>query len=119
MWYNYDMNSTATIKPWGSFVSFTNNEVSTVKLLYITKGEEFSLQYHLNRDEFWRVIKGSPKIIIGEKTLDSHEGEEFFVPAGTNHRVGAPVDDVVILEISKGVFDENDIVRLEDKYNRI
>ncbi len=119
MWYNYVMNSTATIKPWGSFVSFTNNEVSTVKLLYITKGEEFSLQYHLNRDEFWRVIKGSPKIIIGEKTIDSGEGEEFFVPAKTNHRVGAPIDDVVILEISKGVFDENDIVRLEDKYNRI
>ena len=117
--YNYVMNSATTIKPWGSFVSFTNNELSTVKLLYVSKGEEFSLQYHHNRDEFWRVIKGSPKIIIGEKTVDSHEGEEFFVPSGTNHRVSAPVDDVVILEISKGVFDENDIVRLEDKYNRI
>lgn len=119
VWYNYGMNSTTTIKPWGSFISFTNNELSTVKLLNIKKGEEFSLQHHLNRDEFWRVIKGSPKIIIGEKTVDSNEGEEFFVPAGTNHRIGAPIDDVVILEISKGVFDEDDIVRIEDKYNRI
>jgi mannose-6-phosphate isomerase-like protein (cupin superfamily) len=113
------MNSSTTKKPWGSFVSFTNNELSTVKLLYISKGEEFSLQYHLNRDEFWRIIKGNPVITIGEKVLNSTEGEEFFVPARTNHRIGAPTDDVVVLEISKGVFDENDIVRLEDKYNRI
>lgn len=113
------MNSTTTIKPWGSFISFTNNEASTVKLLYINKGEEFSLQHHLNRDEFWRVIKGNPKVIIGEKTIDSRESEEFFVPAGTNHRISAPVNDVVILEISKGLFDENDIVRIEDKYNRV
>lgn len=112
------MNPSTTKKPWGSFIKFTDNEPSTVKLLYINKDEELSLQHHFQRDEFWRVIKGNPEITIGERIEPSHEGDEFLVPRGVNHRISAKEDDVVILEISKGFFDENDIVRVEDKYHR-
>ncbi|KND48158.1 MAG: mannose-1-phosphate guanylyltransferase [Parcubacteria bacterium C7867-006] len=113
------MNSTTTKRPWGSFTRFTDNENSTVKLLNINKGEQLSLQYHMKRSEFWRVISGNPEIIIDEQKYDAKEGDEFNVSAESKHRIGAPYDDVVILEISKGDFDENDIVRLEDKYNRV
>ena len=113
------MDSTTTKRPWGSFTRFTNNEPSTVKLLYITKGEEFSLQYHTHREEFWKIIKGSPEVVIGDKTEHPKEGDEFLVQPHTNHRISAPYDDIVVLEISKGQFDEDDIVRIEDKYNRV
>lgn len=114
------MHPTTTKRPWGSFTRFTDNEVSTVKLLNITKGEEFSLQYHQTRTEFWRVMSGHPKIVFGEETFDNVEpGIEFVITPHTNHRISAPIDDVVVLEISTGQFDEDDIVRLEDKYNRI
>lgn len=112
------MNITTTVKPWGSFNRFTQNEISTVKFLNITAGEELSLQYHNKREEFWKIVSGHPKIVIGEETFYPEPGEEFTILAGTQHRIGAPKDDVVILEISTGEFDENDIVRLEDKYNR-
>lgn len=112
------MEPETTTRPWGSFIRFTNNELSTVKLLFITKGEKLSLQYHENREEFWRVISGSPEITIGEKITQAKVGDEFNVPAKSNHRISANIDDVTILEIAKGNFDENDIVRLEDKYNR-
>ena len=112
------MNPVTTKRPWGSFTRFTNNEPSTVKILHITKGEEFSLQYHTNREEFWKVLSGSPEIIIGEETHVPEPGEEFLIKPHTNHRISAPKDDVVVLEISKGEFDEDDIVRIEDKYNR-
>ena len=112
------MNSDTTKKPWGSFTRFTNNEPSTVKILHINKGEEFSLQYHTHREEFWKIIKGSPEIVVGEKTEHPHEGEEFVIAPHTNHRISAPKDDVTVLEISRGNFDENDIVRVEDKYGR-
>lgn len=112
------MNPETTKRPWGSFTRFTNNEPSTVKLLYINKGEEFSLQYHTHRQEFWKIISGHPDIIVGEKSFQPKEGEEFLIEPHTNHRISAPVDNVVVLEISEGQFDENDIVRLEDKYNR-
>ena len=112
------MNSLTTKRPWGSFTRFTNNEVSTVKLLYINKGEETSLQYHTHREEFWKIIKGNPKIVVGDNVYSPSEGEEFKVLSNTSHRISAPENDVVILEISKGEFDEDDIMRIEDKYNR-
>ncbi|MFA5889288.1 MAG: phosphomannose isomerase type II C-terminal cupin domain [Candidatus Paceibacterota bacterium] len=113
------MKSVTTKKPWGSFTRFTNNESSTVKLLYINKGERFSLQYHTHREEFWEIIRGSPEIIIGDKTYYPHEGEEFTIAPLAKHRISAPKDDVVVLEISEGEFDESDIVRIEDDYNRV
>lgn len=112
------MSSVTTKRPWGSFTRFTNNEISTVKILNITKGEEFSLQFHNHREEFWKIMKGSPEITIGEDIFHPIEGEEFTVGIGVKHRISAPQDDVVVLEISKGEFDEEDIVRIEDKYNR-
>ncbi len=113
------MNSSTTKRPWGSFTRFTNNEPSTVKLLYINKGEEFSLQYHTHRKEFWKILEGSPEIIVGDTVTHNPEpGAEFVIEPNTNHRISAPKDNVVVLEISTGQFDENDIVRLEDKYNR-
>ncbi|MES2213603.1 MAG: phosphomannose isomerase type II C-terminal cupin domain [Patescibacteria group bacterium] len=113
------MIPTSTTRPWGSFIRFTENEPSTVKLLYVTKGEELSLQYHTHREEFWRVIEGSPEIIIGDETFHPTVGEEFFIKSGVQHRISAPTDNIVILEIATGQFDENDIVRMEDKYNRM
>lgn len=112
------MNVVTEKRPWGMFARFTNNEPSTVKLLYINKGEELSLQYHTHREEFWRIIHGSPKIIIGDSVFHPNEGEDFTIAPHTNHQISAPVDNVIILEISKGQFDEGDIVRVEDKYNR-
>lgn len=112
------MNSVVTNKPWGSFTSFIKNGACTVKLLNIVKGELLSLQYHKSRDEFWKVISGRPKIIIGQDEFEAHEGDEFNIPAMTKHRIIADYNDVVILEIATGDFDEDDIVRLEDKYDR-
>jgi len=113
------MEPLTTKRPWGSFTRFTNNELSTVKLIFVNKGEELSLQYHSKREEFWRVISGTPKVTIGEEVKEGNPGDDFHVDIGVKHRISAPNDDVLILEISKGEFDEDDIVRLEDKYNRL
>jgi hypothetical protein len=34
------------------------------------------------------------------------------------HTIGAPENDVEFMEIALGHFDENDIVRIKDRYNR-
>lgn len=112
------MKPVTTQKPWGSFTRFTNNEPSTVKILHINKGEEFSLQYHTNRREFWKILKGHPEIIAGEMIEHPEEDAEFIIEPQVSHRISAPLDDVAVLEISTGQFDEDDIVRIEDKYNR-
>ena len=106
-------------KPWGGFREFTENEKGTVKILFIKKGEEFSLQKHHNRDEFWRVLSGNPDITIGDRTTRAKKDDEFEIEPEVKHRIAAPEDDVEVLEISRGKFDETDIIRIKDKYGRI
>ncbi len=105
-------------RPWGSFEQFTNNELSTVKILDVKSGEKFSLQYHNNRDEFWKVISGNPTLTVGDEEKIGKEGDEFFIPKKTKHRIQANDKDVKVLEISFGNFDENDEIRIDDIYGR-
>lgn len=113
------MNKLIVEKPWGKFEQFTHNQASTVKVLTILPNNELSLQYHNNRIEFIVVIVGHPKIIIGEKEILAKPNDEYIIGKGVKHKISAIDDEVKILEISFGDFDEDDIVRLEDKYGRV
>jgi mannose-6-phosphate isomerase-like protein (cupin superfamily) len=105
-------------RPWGNFERFCHNEKVTVKIIQVNPNEELSLQYHHNRDEFWKVIEGVGDIVIGDETLVGSKGDEFFIPRETKHQIITSNSTISIMEISFGDFDENDIVRLSDKYNR-
>ncbi|MDQ5863905.1 MAG: phosphomannose isomerase type II C-terminal cupin domain [Thermoproteota archaeon] len=106
-------------RPWGKFEKFHENKPCTVKLIYVNANSRLSLQYHKKRSEFWKVIKGTAMVEIGEKTITLQEGETITIPRQTKHRVLALENDCIILEIAYGKFDENDIVRLEDDYHRV
>ncbi len=105
-------------RPWGSFTTFAKNELTTVKLITVNAGEAFSLQSHKNRAEFWRVISGNGIITVGEVKETIQVGADYEIPPETLHRVEAGSEAVLILEVSRGDFDEEDIVRAEDKYGR-
>src|ERR1044071_8881717 len=108
-------------RPWGKFERFTLNEPSTVKLVYVQSGRRLSLQYHKNRSEFWKVVKGPIQVQIGKEVRILMTGQSIMIPERTVHRMigmdGVP--QAVVLEISFGEFDEADIVRLEDDYARL
>jgi mannose-6-phosphate isomerase-like protein (cupin superfamily) len=105
-------------RPWGNFERFSHNEKTTVKILQINPNEAQSLQFHQHRDEFWRVIEGEGIVVIGDEVVKCKKGDEFYVPSETNYQIRTGNSALTILEISFGNFDENDIVRLEDRYNR-
>jgi mannose-6-phosphate isomerase len=106
-------------RPWGGFREFTENDKGTVKIIFVRKGEAFSLQKHENRHEFWRVLSGNPDITIGSKTTRAKKGDEFDIQPKIDHRISASIDDTEILEISRGQFAEDDIIRIKDKYGRV
>lgn len=106
-------------RPWGGFEQFTHNMQCTVKLLNVKPGQKLSLQYHRNRDEFWRVVAGEGSFVIGDDLLEGKPGDEFFIKRGDKHRIMTADSHVQVLEVSFGEFDENDIVRLEDHYDRV
>lgn len=105
-------------RPWGGFEEFVKNDRVTVKILTVDPREAFSLQTHEKRDEFWRVISGSGFITIGDTRAAIAVDREYHIPAGTRHRLEAGDEAIKVLEIALGEFDEEDIIRLEDKYGR-
>ena len=105
-------------RPWGQFDQFTLNEVTTVKILSINKGGSLSLQYHNHRQEFWRILSGHPLVTVGWDIKIANPGDEFIIDELQLHRLEAQGDDARILEIAYGNFDEEDIVRIKDKYDR-
>ncbi len=106
-------------KPWGSEEIYTQNEPSTVKILKVDPRGILSLQTHKNREEFWKILKGYGFVTLGDKKIEAHAGDSFFIKKGEAHRIEAQEIEIEFLEISYGAFDEEDIVRLEDAYGRV
>jgi mannose-6-phosphate isomerase-like protein (cupin superfamily) len=106
-------------RPWGAFRRFTNNILSTVKIITVKPNEQLSLQSHKKRSEFWRVISGDGIFEIDGRKYIVEKGIEKEIKIGAKHRMQAGSDGMEVLEIATGDFDENDIVRYEDKYGRV
>ncbi len=105
-------------RPWGNFQQFTENRKSTIKIISVEPFNSLSLQYHNHRDEFWKVIKGQCNFTVGENVFQANEGDEINIPRKVKHRIRTASVQVWVLEISFGHFDEADINRLEDDYER-
>lgn len=104
-------------RPWGNFQLLTMNEKTTVKILNLISGNRTSLQLHQNRSEKWFVLDGEGLVFL-DKQISVKPHDIIFIPSKTPHRLQA-VTDMTILEISYGQFDESDIKRLEDDYQRL
>ena len=103
-------------KPWGYFEQLTDNEKTTVKIISINAGNRTSLQFHELRSEKWYVLSGEGYAMNPDKKRVK-PGDKLFISKTTVHRLEA-ITDMKILEISFGNFQESDIKRLEDDYNR-
>ncbi len=105
-------------RPWGTQRQFTHNSSSTVKIHRMQPGGETSLQSHAKRSEFWHFISGSGVIHVEDKEYNVVAGDECSAPVGAKHRWLAGPSGLVLLEVATGDFDEEDIIRYEDKYGR-
>lgn len=106
-------------RPWGRFEKFHENKMSTVKLIYIIANRRLSLQYHTQRNEFWRIISGTAEVEVDGQIFNVKEGDDISIGSKSQHRIKALSSGCTVLEISYGHFDESDIVRIEDDFNRI
>lgn len=106
-------------RPWGDELWITDKQPVMVKILNVNSGEAFSLQYHNDRDEYWRVLSGNGIAEIDGKKTEVGPGDEIVAPRGAQHRLTGGSERLTVLELAFGRFDENDIVRLEDRYGRI
>lgn len=104
-------------RPWGNFTQYTHNASTTVKIIEVSSNGILSLQLHHHRDELWIPLDEGIIAEIGDKKIIAEKGKPLWVPRETIHRLSAS-KTARVLEIAFGNFDENDIVRLDDKYGR-
>lgn len=97
---------------WGTFLKFIENQTCTVKIIYIKKNRAIHLQYHKNRTEQWYLISGLVWVTNGEVSKKLHPGDITQIEKLAIHKMEG-LEDSIVLEISKGIFDENDIVHLD------
>ncbi len=107
-------------RPWGYYQSIDEGARHQVKRIVVKPGDRLSLQKHFHRAEHWIVVKGTAEVDRdGERHL-VHENESIYLPIGCVHRLGNPGKiDLELIEVQTGSYlGEDDIVRIEDVYNR-
>ena len=105
--------------PWGFEELLWTAEPLTVKILHAKPGQRMSLQLHRKRDEEWVVLSDSCFLDDGTTRRELTRGERVVITRGTKHRLGAEEIEAVVLEISRGHFDQDDIERFKDDYGRV
>jgi mannose-1-phosphate guanylyltransferase/mannose-6-phosphate isomerase len=108
-------------RPWGDYESIDHGPRYQVKRLTVKPGASLSAQLHHHRAEHWVVVKGTAKITRGDETFLLSENQSTYIPLGVTHRLENPgVIPLEIIEVQSGSYlGEDDIVRFEDKYNRL
>jgi mannose-6-phosphate isomerase len=106
-------------RPWGQFEQFVSNTVTTVKIITVQPSQRLSLQRHQLRDELWRILDGPVDITLNHREWRAEAGDTIWIPRTSVHRMGNTSDrEVRVLEMAFGTFDELDIERLADDYQR-
>ena len=107
-------------RPWGRWTVLYSTPGIKVKLIEVYPGHRLSLQYHHHRSELWVCVAGQATARIGDHTQTLNPLGSARIPVGTVHRLGNDGHTpAFIVEIQEGDrLAEEDIVRLEDDYQR-
>jgi mannose-6-phosphate isomerase len=105
-------------RPWGSFAQYANNEDVTVSLMTVEPGQRLSMQSHTGRAELWIALDDGARVEIDDQVIEPKAGEELWIPAEAKHRLSSLGNRVRVLEIAFGNWQQDDITRYADDYNR-
>ena len=98
------------------------------KILIIAPNKRLSWQYHHRRSEIWMVVSGKIKTVTSHDDIERKEkilkeGDEIRLYQGERHRIIGTSEYAVVAEIwihtdKNNPSNEDDIVRLQDDFNR-
>ena len=104
-------------KYWGNMKTLFENEHYTIKRIFMKKGTQSSMEYHIKKEESYYIESGKLKVgtRIGRAkntSLILNEGDVFHIPVGFMH-MRIALEDTVIIEFST-LDDEGDSQIVED-----
>ena len=118
-----------THKPWGGYIDYYRADDCVFKKIVIKPQQSISYQVHSERAEVWFISQGLASIKtspFGDETALANymmsemiEGEYILIQKNTAHQISNNGDDaLIIMEMQFGNCSEDDILRLQDPYNR-
>ncbi len=107
-------------RPWGFYETLILGERFQVKRIVVSPGCKLSLQKHFHRAEHWVVVTGSALVTRDDESMLVRENESAYLPLGCVHRLENPGKiPLELIEVQSGSYlGEDDIVRVNDDYNR-
>lgn len=107
-------------RPWGSYEVLEESQFYKIKRIIVKPKHRLSLQKHFHRNEHWIVVSGSACVTIGDREIFLQSNESTYIPMGMPHRLSNQGKlDLVMIEVQVGEYvGEDDILRLEDDFNR-
>ena len=107
-------------RPWGFYESLIHGDRFQVKRIVVMQGEKLSLQKHYHRAEHWVVVAGVALVTRDADEVMVRENESIYLPLGCTHRLSNPGRiPLTLIEVQSGAYlGEDDIIRIEDSYNR-
>ena len=113
-------NHTLTHRPWGTYEVLLSTNSYKLKRIVVQPKQRLSLQKHYHRNEHWIVVSGTATVTVGEKKMLVRPNESTYIKMGEIHRLeNEGKIPVVLIEAQVGEYTgEDDIVRMEDDYDR-
>ena len=107
-------------RPWGRYFVLDDSSTHKVKRIEVIPGGRLSYQFHNKRSEVWTIVKGIAKITLDGFEKEYVAGQIIKIPLKAKHRVmNVGKETLVFIEVQLGTyFGEDDIVRIEDDYDR-
>lgn len=109
------------LRPWGWYEDLDQGERFRVKRITVAPGGKLSLQWHHHRAEHWVVVSGTARVTRGSEERLLTESQSLHIGVGELHRLENPGHiPLQLIEVQTGPYlGEDDIVRVEDVYDRV
>ncbi len=107
-------------RPWGTYEVLVDESGYKIKRIVVKPEKRLSLQKHFHRNEHWIVVSGTATVTVGDSRYLVRPNESTYIKMGEVHRLeNEGKIPVVLIEAQVGEYTkEDDIVRVEDDFNR-
>ncbi len=108
------------LRPWGKFENLSETNECKVKRITVFPNKRLSKQFHKHRSEHWLIVKGIGTVYLNNKKIILKQGNSIDIKKKSVHYIENNTSkNLIFIEIQMGTyFGEDDIIRLDDPYER-
>ena len=107
-------------RPWGKFENILISQKLKIKKITVNPKSRLSKQFHNFRSEHWFITEGEGIVFKDGEKKKLKKGESIDIPRKSIHYIENYTKNILIfIEIQMGeYFGEDDIIRIDDIYDR-